>query len=301
MPEHITYFGIKRIDPDRAALFMPGNEIIIEEKIDGANASFQYDEHCGTLAAFSHHHPLDAENDLRGFYEFVQSLDKDKVREVLGCNIRLFGEWLVQHKVEYPEECYNRFYCFDALDTESNRYLPQREVMKLAERLELPFVPVMFEGTFTNWNEYTELIGKTMLGGTEGEGIVIKNMSRLDGAQPVYIKIVQDKFKEFKAKRPHKKHVNESFRSLAATVVTYARTEKMLLKLVDEGILPENWSAEDIVTIKKHLPKRIYDDCVKEENETVQQCGDFGKHVGALTMSYVKEMLNKKTGASLLV
>lgn len=110
MLDHITYFGIKRIDAERAAQFMPGDEIIIEEKIDGANASFQYDAQCDALAAFSHHHPLDADNDLRGFYGFVQSLDKEKVREVLGSNIRLFGEWLVQHKVEYPRECYDKFY-----------------------------------------------------------------------------------------------------------------------------------------------------------------------------------------------
>lgn len=38
MLEHITYYGIKRIDPEYAARFMPGDEIIIEEKIDGANA-----------------------------------------------------------------------------------------------------------------------------------------------------------------------------------------------------------------------------------------------------------------------
>ncbi len=301
MLEHITYYGIKRIDPEYAARFVPGDEIIIEEKIDGANASFQYDEQGDILAAFSHHQPLDADNNLRGFYEFVQSLDKAKVKEVLGSNIRLFGEWLVQHKVEYPKECYNKFYCFDALDTATKRYLPQHEVMKIAERLELPFVPVLFEGVFSNWNDYTSLVGKTMLGGTEGEGIVIKNMSKLGTMHLGYIKIVQDRFKEFKPKRPHKKHTNDSSNSLAATIVTRARTEKILLKLVDEGILPENWNTNDMGTIRKHLPKRIYDDCVKEENETVQQCENFGKYVGNLSMTYVKEILNEKTGANALL
>ncbi|MBE6901168.1 MAG: hypothetical protein E7478_01705 [Ruminococcaceae bacterium] len=298
MLEHITYYGIRRIDPEHAARFMPGDEIVIEEKIDGANASFQYDEQGDILAAFSHHHPLDADNDLRGFYGFVQSLDKDKVKEVLGSNIRLFGEWLVQHKVKYPEERYNKFYCFDALDTVNNRYLPQREVMKIAEKLELPFVPVLFEGVFTNWNDYASLVGKTMLGGTEGEGIVIKNMSRLDTIHLGYIKIVQDRFKEFKAKRPHKKHLNESSNSLAATIVTRARVEKLLLKLVDEGILPENWSIKDMDTIRKNIPKRIYKDCVKEENDTVQQCEDFGKHANKLSINFVKEIISEKTGVN---
>lgn len=108
--------------------------------------------------------------------------------------------------------------------------------MKLAERLNLPFVPVLFEGTFTSWADYTDLVGKTTLGSAEGE-----------------------------------------------------------------GILPENWDAKDMVTIRKHLPKMIYDDCVKDENDTVQQCENFGKHVGNLSMNYVKEILNEKTGASAIL
>jgi hypothetical protein len=46
------------------------------------------------------------------------------------------------------------------------------------------------------------------------------------------------------------------------------------LKLVDEGLIPENLTPKDMGLVMKHLPKRIYDDVLKEEMETVKAIGE---------------------------
>ena len=42
-------------------------------------------------------------------------------------------------------------------------------------------------------------------------------------------------------------------------------------------------------TIAKHLPRAVYNDCVKEESETVAQIENFGKICGSLTMKLARE------------
>ena len=59
-----------------------GDMIEIQEKIDGANFSFKYNAETDTVEAFSSRQPLSPFNTLRGAYEFVNKLDKEKVKEV---------------------------------------------------------------------------------------------------------------------------------------------------------------------------------------------------------------------------
>ena len=63
----------------------------------------------------------------------------------------------------------------------------------------------------------------------------------------------------------------------------------------DEGIIPDNWSEKDMGLIARTIPKRIYDDCVKEEGEIVNQAGClFGKLCGKQSMLHVRDILNEK-------
>lgn len=302
MLNHKTYRDIIHLNDDTALDFEMGCHIIVQEKIDGANASFQYDCSEDRLIAFSHHQTLSPDNDLRGFYGFTQTLDKELVREVLGTKLRMFGEWLVPHTVQYPKERYDKFYCFDIFDTENGIYLPQEECHRLAEKLGLPYVPTFYEGEFSGWQHLQDYIGKTEMGGEYGEGIVVKDMTN-----GYYTKIVCERFREsHKGKCPKdkiralkaKRQRNDPNRQLAATIVTRARVEKLLHKLVDEGELPENWSSTHIKQISKILPKRVYLDCAKEENDTVEQIECFGKHAAAISMELVKQISLERMGFS---
>ena len=48
-------------------------------------------------------------------------------------------------------------------------------------------------------------------------------------------------------------------------------------------------------TIAKNLGKRVYEDCVKEESETVEQVGEsFGKIASSISMKIAREMLSER-------
>ena len=300
--KHKKFMDIQRLKSDYALCCNKGDVIQITEKIDGANSAIRYDYETDSIVAQSRKNILDTSNNLRGFYEWTQTLDKELVKSVLGNNLVLFGEWLVPHTVKYPDDKYNTFYSYDVYDTEKEQYLPQNEVKKIVLRLGLIYVPVFYEGEFISWEHCMSFVGQTQMGGDTGEGIVIKNQTRLNdpnGRLPFYIKIVSDKFQETKKVKKEKPNpqdlevINANI-SLTKTIVTKARVEKMLNKFVDEGIIPENWGLSEMSIIAKNLPKAIYEDCNKEEPDIVSQIENFGKFANKICMQIAKEIAIEK-------
>lgn len=296
---HKKFMDIQRIKEGIVDNFQVGDWIYITEKIDGANAAIRYDSDTNTVVAQSRKNVLNISNNLRGFYEFTQTLNVDKVKAVLGDNLVLFGEWLVKHSVPYPDEKYNTFYAFDVYDTNKEKYLPQIEAVRISNELGLTFVPVFYMGEFQSWEHCMSFVGKTVLGGEYGEGIVCKNQSRLNdpnNRQPFYLKIVGEQFKEVH-KRKDKTPSAEQLKSLeenyelCKTIVTEARINKILNKFVDEGILPENWGATEMPIIAKNLTKAVYEDCLKEEPDIVKQISDFGKTANRICMEVARRKI----------
>ena len=271
--------------------FVKGDHIVVQEKIDGANFSIRYDAENDIIAAFSRKNPLSFENNLRGAWQWAQKLDKYLVKNVLGENLILFGEWLVSHTIVYPEDKYQNAYFFDVYDLNTGSYLPQNEVMDIINRLELNYVPVFYDGEFQSWEHIQQFVGRTDLGGESGEGVVVKNMTRL----PFYTKIVGERFSEKK----HTKKVKldkmaeiERLQEIVKTVVTEARVVKLVHKMVDDGIIPENWDEHDMGTIAKNIGKAVYYDCLKEEPEVVDEVGEhFGKVSQRLAMQIVRQKI----------
>lgn len=75
-------------------------------------------------------------------------------------------------------------------------------------------------------------------------------------------------------------------------IVTKRRVEKELYKMRDEGVVPEKISPQDMKIVAQNLPKRIYQDCIKEEKELVELAGEFfGKMCGSKAMSFAKEII----------
>ncbi len=301
------YVDIERFKAKYDEAISVGDLIHVSEKIDGANASFTYDPETGTVKAFSRKNELSADNTLRGFYNYVQSMPLDFVKRVVTNNGKwvIFGEWLVPHSVKYPDEAYHHFYIYDIWDTENEIWCDQNFVNLMCSIFKLYSVDVrqpecFYYGKFNGWEELYKLVGKTAIGATPcGEGIVIKNQSVLDQKNrrlPTYIKIVSEKFAEVhknksKTVDPEVLKQREASRQLAATIVTEQRVQKFLNKFVDEGILPEDWDERNFGTIAKTLPREIYNDCVKEEPETTNQIEDFGKICGKLTMELVRSLI----------
>lgn len=304
------YLDIERCKQKYAETFNVGENIVIQEKIDGSNASIRYDEESGTLKAFSRRLELNSENTLNGFWNYVQSLNTLVFKEVLGSRYIVFGEWMgAKHAIKYPEDVYGKFWMFDVWDTQTEQYLPYEETRAFYGRLiacgnkekKFNFVPVFYVGKFKSWEKTMELVGKTEVGAEPlAEGIVIKRQDCLDSKSsrlPFYVKIVSEQFSEVHKSRKQKAidpaaiAKKEANIALAATIVTQQRVQKMLYKFIDDGLLPQDWDEHNLKDISKILPNAIYKDCVKEESETVQQVEDFGKVAAKLSMSIVRDLI----------
>ncbi len=301
--EHKKFMDIERFKENYANGFQAGDHILIQEKIDGANAAIRYSGETDEVVAQSRKNILSLSNNLRGFWEWSQTLDKQLIKEVLGVRYILFGEWLCSHSVKYPDERYNHFYAYDVYDIAGQKYLPQDRVKEVIEQLGLIYVPVFYDGEFISWEHCTSFVGKTELGGEYGEGIVIKNQTRLNdpnGRLPFYVKIVGEKFAETKGHKnaktvnPDKLKALEENKALAETIITEARDVKLLNKFVDENILPEDWGSGEMPIIAKNLTKAIYEDCIKEEPETVKQIDNFGKVANGIAMQIAKSVMNRR-------
>lgn len=296
------YVDIERLKDKYASAFHVGEHITITEKIDGANASVAYDAEKGCLVAFSRRQMLNADNTLQGFYAHVLTFDPIKWADVTS-NGRyiVFGEWLVKHTIRYPDEFMRQFYVFDVWDTQIEQYVPWFLTHQIANALGLKTVPLFYDGEFTSWDDIYTMVGRTHMGAEPtGEGIVIKSQDRLDNkfsGTPAYVKIVAKEFSEVHQSKPQKEidpekiAARQAAEDLAATIVTQRRVEKVIQKFVEDGIVPENWNEKDLGTIAKNLPRAIYDDCVKEEQETVNQIDNFGKICASLAMKHARNLV----------
>lgn len=294
---HKKFMDIQRAKQDNIKGFEKGDIIVIQEKIDGANAAIRYDAENNCVVAQSRKQILSETNTLRGFYEWSQKLSVDKIRLTLGSNLVLYGEWLVPHSVPYPKDRYNQFYAYDIYDTQRNRYYRQAIVKIIAEHLGINYAPVFDVGKFIDWETCNSYVGKTKLGGEYGEGIVIKNQSRINNTkEQFYLKVVCEKFSEVSHnKKPKEVDLNklkteQQLTELCRTVITVARVRKELLKMADEGILPATFGFEQMGIIAKDLFPRIVADCTKEEPDTFSQITDM-KFAYKFCMQQAKEII----------
>lgn len=293
------YVDIERLKDKYATAFTKGEHITITEKVDGANASI-YCNSDKTVSCCSRRQDLTLENNLQGFYEYVQTLDPTIIYDAIGTKYIIFGEWLVKHSIAYPQERYKKFYIFDVWNTETEQYMPWSFTKQVAEFLGISTVPLFYDGPFISWDHVSSFVGKTEMGGEPtGEGVVVKSQDRLDNkfsGTPAYVKIVAKEFSEVHQSKSHevdpeKLAARQAAQDIALTIVTKRRVEKCLQKFVEDGIIPENWDEKNLGAIAKILPKAVYEDCVKEEQETVLSIEGFGKICGSLTMKFARELV----------
>lgn len=293
--------GTDAVRPKNTGAFEPGDLISITTKIDGANASIAWDETTGKLEVFSRTNLLDKPGELRGFYDYVKTEIEPKTDWSIYKDFVFFGEWCVKHSVTYNPEWYNKWRVYDIWCKSAGCYVSQERVKAICKLLSLEYIEELYYGPFISWDHCRLFLKKSTVYGPGQEGIVIKNQDKLDAKDrtaPVYLKIVNDEFKEshkVKVKRelsPEEAAAKERGTTLAASIVTEARVRKIILKLVDEGILPAELGPKDMGTVMKHLPKRVFDDCLKEEREIVTQIGEgAGKFIAAEVAKHARQIV----------
>lgn len=294
--------GTKLIRPANSGAFEIGDHIQITTKIDGANASIAWDKTTNKLEIFSRTNLLSPTNDLRGFYNYIKTQVEPKLHLNEFSEIVIFGEWCIPHTCQYNKEWYNKWRVYDIWDKTKGNYWNQNNVKLFCDKMGLEYIEVLYDGPFVSWDHCRSFIGKSTAYGPQQEGVVIKNQTKLDNDEvrfPKYIKIVDEKFKETMTSKKEKKPVDpsviaarEAAAALAATVVTEARVKKIILKLVDEGILPENLEPKDMGLVMKHLPKRVYEDIAKEESEVLESLAEnAGKCLAAETAKVARKIV----------
>jgi hypothetical protein len=279
------YMDVIRHGKTGTHLTIEGNpHIVIQEKLDGANASFKREG--DQILCFSRNTQLDEHNTLRGFYNWVQENIK---AEDLVDGGTYFGEWLVRHKLNYGEN-ENRFYLFDIYDEETERYIGFDLVKYQAKKLNLNLVPVFYEGVFQSLDHIQSFIGKSQLGEV-GEGVVVKNVNwENKHGQQQFTKFVSDAFAEKAQVKKHTvKQSTDQLQEFVNSTVNKARVSKIIHKLVDEGILNEDYAIEDMGAILKNTGTRVYDDVVKEELDELLKV--VKSKIGRILPTIVKEVL----------
>lgn len=275
--------------------------ITITEKLDGANTSFAYDEEAENgVRAYSRNQSLHKDFTLSGFYYWVQD-NIAPIKEDLVKHYRYFGEWLVRHKVVYQEEFYRNFYLFSIWDEEAQEYLSDDIVKQEAERLGLKTVPYIYEGKFISIEHIMQYVGKSYMTAelNKGEGVVVKNIDYRDrGKNQLFVKFISPEFSEVAKQKVH----NVDAELIASQqkvdmVVTHNRIEKMLFKLVDEGIIPSDYTLKkDMGNILRVMNVAIYEDVMKEESDQLEGIEEkiITKRIGKIVAPSVRKILTEQ-------
>ena len=277
--------------------FEAGNHVVIQEKIDGANASIRYNADTGKLSAFSRNQEVFDNKSLKGFWSYVQTLSVEKF---VGTEAYvIFGEWLIPHAVEYRPEAYNKWYVYDIYDMEKQEYLAQTVVREFCINHDLNYVKTFYDGPFISWKHCRGFVGQSEIALERGEGIVVKNQTksrREDKRNPFMIKIVCDDFAEVRKRKkrtedPEKCDALKKAQAITEQIVTARRVEKEWMKMRDEGLIANLEVKPNMQILAKNLPVRVYQDCMKEEEEMVMSCGEyFGKLCQKKVMKLIREI-----------
>lgn len=210
-----------------------------------------------------------------------------------------------KHTIQYDENNYNQWYVYDIYDTVNERYLTQAHVKAWCEKFGMNYVETLYDGEFTGWDNVKKFLHSSKIYGDVQEGIVIKHQEKLskdeveNGHNPSYIKIVNTEFAETKAHNhaqkvadPQKIQAQTHAMEIMATIVTENRVRKEINKMIDEGLLPSVLTERDMGIIAKNLPKRIMDDCLKEEKDIVLEAGEFaGKALNRYVMEFARKVV----------
>jgi hypothetical protein len=139
---------------------LAGRPLVIEEKVDGANAGISFDA-TGRLWLQSRGHFLTGGSREKHFDLFKRwgSTHASALRAVLGQRFVLYGEWLYAKHTVFYDRLPHYFLEFDVLDTGTRAFLGTQERRLLLQGLPIASVPVLRTGPCRDLAEVTSLVG----------------------------------------------------------------------------------------------------------------------------------------------
>jgi len=246
------------------------DEIVIEEKIDGANFRFMIDRTTRPekIIFGSRNLELKTGNDNGGNWsrciEFITNQTaKCKWPLKMFSGHIFYGECCFKHSMNYDWEKIPPFLGFDVYHILYKRFLSYEGKVKMFKELNLPIVPLIkivrakdIKGIVSEDVPVSAYASPSATPEEKfAEGIIFKNYSK-----QMFGKFVRPKFKETnkEAFGQSKKFADTDNKKMVAVYCTNSRIEKCVFKLVDEGNKLE-------MPLMHKLPKMVTDD-IYEEN-----------------------------------
>ncbi len=246
-------------------------------KIDGTNSQiFLKDD--GSLGFGSRNNDLDIINDNRGFVASVLTNEelKNKFLALLNelpKNSIIYGEWLVPHTIKfYKQDAWDKFYIFDVVifneDKKVSYYLPYEEYLKLCNKYDLLYIPMICKIENPTIDDLEALLAKNnylTVNDNVGEGIVIKNYNFKNCyGRITWGKLINADFKNVKDKT-HKK--NKELKEDAESNIEYL----LLKKYVNTDFLNKETNKYE------------------ENNNVIFQMRDFSKLLNYAFEEFIKD------------
>lgn len=137
-----------------------GRNVVLEEKIDGANSAISFTDD-GELHLQSRGHFLTGSSREKHYDLLKQwaAVQRDRLYAVLGSRYIMYGEWMyAKHSIFY-DRLPHYFMEFDVLDRETGKFLDTPSRHELLKDLPIHSVPVLASGMFNSRDEILGYLG----------------------------------------------------------------------------------------------------------------------------------------------
>lgn len=160
---HIEGSRLQPGDEDLSAVRfdeLRGAHLVVEEKVDGANAAVRFDD-CGEMWLQSRGHFLRGGAREKHFALFKQwaEVHRAALFAALGSRFVLYGEWLFAKHTIFYDALPHYFLEYDLLDLEDGAFLSTHRRRELLAGAPVASVPVLFEGAPRSLAALVKLVG----------------------------------------------------------------------------------------------------------------------------------------------
>ena len=267
MKEFPKYPKIKLLgsEENRDMLLDGEDEIVIEEKMDGANTRFLIVDRkvivgSRNVQITSDKGELQNERWRRAYNFVMEKLKKVDLKRY--DRLMLVGETMVRHSIDYDWSRIPPILMFDVYDLNEGRFLDYNEKCRIFDELNLPIVPlvkIVKAKDLRNMKIDDNFVPQSRWRDGKAEGVVFKNYKR-----QIFAKYVLTEFREVNkmAFGSGKKYAKDDTEKVLYQYCTNPRIEKKIFELIDEGNKLD-------MKLMKFLPKRVWDDIIEEEGKNI--------------------------------